>query len=92
MTRIINTRGTGKTLQLFLLAKESDGIVVCANPYAFESKALRYGMTGITFISYFDYQTRSYDTGKKVFIDDLEGFVKSTSGRDDLAGYTLSID
>ena len=92
MKRIINTRGTGKTLQLFLLAKESDGIVVCANPYAFENKAQRYGLTGITFISYFDYQAGLYEENKRVFIDDLEAFVLSVSGRGDLIGYTLSVD
>jgi hypothetical protein len=32
MYRIIDGRGTGKTSRLMLLAKENNGVIVCANP------------------------------------------------------------
>ena len=32
MYKIIDKRGTGKTLRLMLLAKENNGIVVCSSP------------------------------------------------------------
>lgn len=34
MYRIIDGRASGKTSRLLLLAKENNGIVVCANPSA----------------------------------------------------------
>ena len=34
MYRIIDTRASGKTSRLMLLAKENNGVFVCANPYA----------------------------------------------------------
>jgi hypothetical protein len=39
MYRIIDGRGTGKTSRLLLLAKEHDGIVVCAYPEWMREKA-----------------------------------------------------
>lgn len=52
MYRIIDGRGTGKTSRLLLLAKENNGIVVCAWPHAMREKAYNYGLTGIDFMSY----------------------------------------
>ena len=56
MYRIIDGRSTGKTSRLLLLAKENNGIVVCAYPEWMKEKAYKYGLVGIDFISY-DYQT-----------------------------------
>ena len=39
MYRIIDGRGTGKTSRLMLLAKDTDSVIACANPYAFQQKA-----------------------------------------------------
>ena len=55
MYRIIDGRGTGKTSRLLLLAKENNGIVVCAYPEWMREKAYNYGLVGITFISYADF-------------------------------------
>ena len=46
MYRIIEGRGTGKTLRLMLLAKENNGVIVCSNPHAMRQKAIAYGLTG----------------------------------------------
>ena len=42
MYRIIDGKGTGKTGRLLLLAKENDGIVVCANPTKTREQAHHY--------------------------------------------------
>lgn len=55
MYRIIDGRGSGKTSRLMLLAKEHNGIVVCANPNSMREKAHRYGFTEIEFMSYADF-------------------------------------
>ena len=91
MYRIIEGRGTGKTLQLMLLAKENNGIFVCSNPYAMEQKARAYGLTGFRIVSYHDYLNDIYDWSKeKCFIDELEEFVKYIGNN--LTGYTLSLE
>ena len=41
MYRIIDGRGTGKTSRLLLLAKENNGIVVCAYPEWMREKAAK---------------------------------------------------
>jgi hypothetical protein len=52
MYRIIDGRGTGKTSRLMLLAKENNGVIVCANPQKMREKAEVYGIIGLEFISY----------------------------------------
>ena len=89
MYQIIDTRGSGKTSKLMLLAKENNGILVCSNPYAMTAKAHAYGLTGFDIISYSDYFNHNYDNNKKVFIDELDLYVKSL--RNNLAGYSLTI-
>ena len=89
MIRIINERGTGKTSQLMLLAKENNATFVCANPPAMKVKAQSYGLADINFISYHDFVT-SYEEGNFV-IDELEEFVKSIMGDNNLIAYSLTI-
>ena len=50
MYKIIDTRGTGKTSRLMLIAKENDALFVCANPASMRQKAYSYGIIGIDFI------------------------------------------
>lgn len=93
MYRIIDKRASGKTCRLFLLAKESNGVVVCADPNAMRQKAYAYGITGIDFISYSDFRTYRYEKEQKpVFIDELEMFIKYAAGLTNIAGYTLSME
>ena len=88
MYRIIDSRSSGKTSRLMLLAKESGAIIACMNPSAMRQKAHAYGITGIQFISYSDLFTGEYDEDK-VMIDELEVFVSNyIDGQ--LTGYTLS--
>ena len=88
MYRIIDSRGNGKTSRMMLLAKENNGVFVCANPHAMQAKALAYGLTGFDIISYFDYMQHNYEYGKMCFVDELEEFVKSLGNN--LSGYTLT--
>ena len=89
MYQIIDARGSGKTRRLMLLAKKDNGVLVCSNPRAMQSKAHAYGLTGFDIVSYFDYFNHNYDNNKKVFIDELDLCVKSL--RNNLAGYSLTI-
>ena len=91
MKQIIDDRSTGKTSRLFLLAKESKGIIVCKNPDAMREKAIGYGIVGIDFISYKDYPTvMAANIGKPVFIDELSAFWKYCDPN--FAGYSETLD
>ena len=55
MFRIIDSRSSGKTSRLMLLAKETNSAIACSNPSAMRQKAYSYGIitgsitgTGIT--------------------------------------------
>jgi hypothetical protein len=89
MYQVIDVRGSGKTGRLMLLAKENNGVLVCSNPHAMESKARAYGLTGFDIISYSDYFNHNYEYGKMVFIDELDNYVKSLGNN--LSGYSLTI-
>lgn len=86
MYRIIDSRATGKTSRLMLLAKENDGIVVCKDPNIMRDKAYRYGITGINFMSYREF-FNSHPT-QPCYIDEIDLFLKSINPNVD--GYTIS--
>ena len=86
MYRIIDGRGTGKTSRLLLLAKENDGIVVCAEPDRMRNRAYAYGITGIDFISYREF-FHSHPT-RPCYIDEIDLFLNSINMNVD--GYTIS--
>ena len=89
MYRIIDDRGSGKTGRLFLLAKEANGVIACANPAAMRVKAERYGIVGIDFISYYDLLVNGNNIKEKIYIDELEMFVEYAI-KNKIDGYTLS--
>lgn len=97
MYRIIDGRGTGKTSRLMLLAKETNGTIICSNPHAMLQKAHAYGITGIDFISYNDFllSGKGLDIGN-YYIDEMESFLEvlqaSVGIRGVLCGYSLSED
>jgi hypothetical protein len=96
MYRIADTKGTGKTSRLLLLAKENNGVVVCMHPEKMKEKAYQYGLTGIDYVSYGEYINflTGYGSrtcvGRKIFIDELEFFLTNFSS--DIAGYTVSLE
>lgn len=89
MYRIIDSRGTGKSGRLMLLAKEYNGIIVCSNPRAMEYKAHEYGIVGVDFLSYEDFFNHRYNPDKKIFLDEIENYIKRFNSN--ILGYTLSI-
>lgn len=90
MYKIIDKRGTGKTLRLMLLAKENNGIIVCSGPQTFKIKSEVYGLTGIDFISYNDFLDGKYDRKKKVFIDEIDVLLRKIETN--TMGYTISLE
>ena len=95
MERIIDEHCTGKTRKLLEVAKEHGATVVCSNPAAFADKALRYGITGLKFISYAKFLEGVYEPDEStVVIDELEGLLEAFSAYEPVCkiiGYTLSI-
>ena len=93
MIKIIGNRSTGKTSQLFLLAKENNGVIVCKNPAAMNNKAFGYGLVGIRFLSYEDYirhTTIENTRFESVYIDDMSEFIKVLDSN--IKGYTEIIN
>ena len=88
MFRIIDSRSSGKTSRLMLLAKETNSAIACSNPNAMRQKAYSYGITGIDFISYSDLFTGGW-TEENVLIDELEEFVKQYIDAN-ITGYSLT--
>ena len=91
MYRIIGGRGTGKTNQLMLLAKESGATIVCSNPRAMQQKSHAYGITGIDFISYGEFTPELVKEDDKTYlIDELEEYLSFLFGSKRITGYTMS--
>lgn len=86
MYRIIDDRGTGKTSRLMLLAKENNATFVCSNPRAMEYKAKQYGIDGLEFISYGEFNDYGAD---KYIIDELDHYLTTTLGTG-LIGYSIT--
>lgn len=93
MYRIIDKRGSGKSSRLMLLAKETGATVVCNNPNRMREKAHAYGITGITFMSYYDFLNTNEAIGKYL-IDEIEVFTQSAFlfNKGELVGYTITED
>ena len=87
MYRIIDSRSSGKTSRLMLLAKETNSVIACYNPPAMRQKAYAYGITGIEFIPYSDLFNGYYDGN--VLIDELEHFVTEFIDAK-ITGYSLT--
>ena len=87
MYRIIDNRATGKTSRLMLLAKENNGIIVCKDPKAMRDKAYSYGIVGIDFISYFEFEF-THRFNKPVFIDEIDLLLAQKNR--EIQGYTIS--
>lgn len=94
MYRVIDDRASGKTGRLMLLAKESEGTIICSNPRAMTQKARAYGITGINFMSYGDFLTSSGLSIDNYYIDELEAFIQYAQRHVGITGnfngYTIS--
>ena len=88
MYRIIDSRSSGKTSRLMLLAKETGAKIACNNPKAMRHKAYAYGITGIDFIPYSDLFSGLHDNDN-ILIDELANFV-ATYVDGHVIGFTLT--
>ena len=89
MYRVIDSRGSGKTSRLMLLAKEKGAKIACSNPISMQQKAYGYGITGIDFIPYSDLFNGTVDSNESVMIDEIETFLQNyVDGK--FIGYTLT--
>ena len=87
MYRIIDSRSSGKTSRLMLLAKENSAAIASSNPSAMRTKAYSYGITGIDFIPYSDLFEGKYEGN--VLIDEIDLFVRYFIDAN-LIGYSLT--
>jgi hypothetical protein len=93
MYRIISGRGTGKTNQLMLLAKESGATIVCSNPRAMQQKAHAYGLTGMDYISYGVFAPDAVGGDNKTYlVDELEEYLGFLLGSMRIATSTMSVE
>lgn len=96
MYRIIDGRKTGKTSRLMLIAKENNAVFVCLNTKDMENKARIYGLTGILFMSYYEFNEVMRGRGyrdRNVVIDDLEAYINYTmSPTFKIVGYSITED
>jgi hypothetical protein len=88
MYQVIDNSSSGKTSRLMLLAKEHNGILVCANPYAMKTKARAYGLTGFEIISYEEYFNNQWK--EPCFIDELDQCLKYLGNN--VTGYSLTLE
>lgn len=87
---IVGTNSSGKTRRMLEEASNSGAVVVCKNPYHMRDKSEAYGITGLNFIAYEEFNT-SMLYGKKVAIDELGDLFKSLYGIN-LDGFTMTVD
>ncbi len=92
MDYILGSRGTGKSKQLLYLAQRNNGVVVSANPRAMEQKAKDYNMdtSGMEFAGYHALITPEALGDRKIYIDELEAFLKYINPN--IAGYNASLE
>lgn len=92
MYRIIDSRGSGKTSRLMLIAKENNAVFVCSNPWAMQTKAHAYGITGVDFVSYQEFVNHQDVPERNYVVDEMEQLVKYLVNTPDakMIGYTLS--
>lgn len=76
MKVIARGRGTGKTIELFKDAEETEGQVLVANKRALQVKADNFGLKKLTLIDWDDLMYGRYDKNKPLYIDNAELFLE----------------
>lgn len=74
---ISGPRGTGKTMNLLMIAAENKATVVCESPEEMIKRCYQYGLTGLKFITYEDFIKGEYQG--KVVIDEVESLLRVMS-------------
>lgn len=87
---IIGESSTKKTRRMLEHAKESNSIVVCKNVLSMQNKANSYGIYGLKFMSYEEFNEVGVDD-KKIAIDEIGDFFEYCYGTE-LDAFTMTID
>ena len=87
---IIGNDDCGKTRKMLEEAEKSGTTVVCKHPIHMQSKANAYGLYGIEFMSYDEFNDGSVDA-EKVAIDEIGDFIKYIFGAE-LDSFTMTVE
>lgn len=87
---IIGENSSGKTRKMLEEAKKSGAVVVCKHPLHMQSKSSAYGIYGLKFISYEEFDVESLEDDN-IVIDELGEFFKHRFGVE-LDSFTMTID
>ena len=87
---IIGENSSGKTRKMLEEAKISGAVVVCKHPLHMQNKANSYGIYGIKFMSYDEFNETCIHI-EKVAIDELGDFIAHCFGAR-LDAFTMTID
>lgn len=83
MTKIINSRGTGKTKQLILEAEKTGGVIVCSNADAMMTKIHAVGASGVRAVNYYTFLNGEMPKAENMpifYIDEVEGLLAAAAG------------
>lgn len=86
---IIGSTSSGKTRKLLELAKETNAVVVCGNPEAMRIKSQNYGIFGLEFFGYDDFE--DLREGREIVVDELGDFFKYGLKRK-LEGFNMTVE
>ena len=87
---IIGENSSGKTRRMLEAARDSGATVVCKHPLHMQSKANSYGLYGIEFMSYDEFNDGSA-YADKIAIDEIGDFIKYIFGAE-LDAFTITVD
>ena len=87
---IIGENSSGKTRKMLEEAKKIDAVVVCKHPLHMQSKANSYGIYGLDFISYDEFNDGSVFI-ENAAIDEIGDFFEYIFGVK-LDAFTMTID
>lgn len=87
---IIGESSTKKTYRMLTEAQKSGAIVVCRRPLHMQNKANAYGLYGIKFMSYDEFNDGGV-FAEKVAIDEIGDFIKYIFGVE-LDAFTMTVD
>ena len=87
---IIGENSSGKTRRMLEEAQKSGAVVVCKHPLRMQDKANSYGLYGIQFVGYDEFDSGDVYVNK-VAIDEIGDFIKDCYGAK-LDSFTMTID
>lgn len=91
MTKIMGSRGIGKTYELLRIANEEGAIVGCNNVNALREMAKQHGFENVEILPYHMLFANGYNNrSKNVYIDEVEGYLRAAVIG--IKGYSMSME